>query len=121
MAASDGYFDISQYTGNRPAPAIPQQTAAQDFLAAPTQQQVAQTAPAPQGGGLGLVPQEVLRAQAENGGMRLSEEQLLQVRDRIKLQHLPGMLPKGSQQFEYEQAAAGFDSAFDDWTKKYYT
>lgn len=120
MAADDGYFDIGQYTGARPAPVVPQQSAPQDFLPPTPPPQVGPTA-APQGGvGMneGLIPTMVKQAEAKIG-RRLLPDELNALGETVKAQHLPALMPKGTQQWQFEQAQQGFTSAFDQYANDY--
>jgi hypothetical protein len=121
MAADDGYFDIGQYTGAQQPPALPPPAAPVSF-APRTPPPQAQPTAAPQGGaGMpgGLIPTMVSQAE-QRVGRKLLPDELAALGETVKLQHLPALMPKDTQQWEFEQAQLGYNSAFQQFSDDYF-
>lgn len=128
MANDGGFFDINDYIGRQPNPAIPSlperlplPTPSAAVMSAYNSSAGASRTAAPTGGAgeAGFIPSEVARYEAQNGGMRLDDTQLEEIRERFKAQELPHMATPKMQQWEYEGMANSFDSAFEDYKKGY--
>src|SRR6478752_1195779 len=104
MAANDGYFDIGQYTGAQTPPALPERAAPVSFI--PPEPTQPETPAGSQGGGggmgmgSGLIPTMVGQTEQQLG-RRLTADELNSIRERVKAQHLPGLMPKGVQQWQF--------------------